>query len=205
MQATDKLRGWVRASTRHAERTQVKRLEAWGCEVIYSADKHSLDAFVAALRKPRPGWPGDVVLVTSLARLARTRQELARVMAAIHDKGATILEAVEPPRSTDDAGQRQQMIFDAVDELAGDRRTHSPEAAAKHGRLGGTAKAAAVAASRTSVAEAKAAWRDLSITASQALATPAMDGWSTRAAYRELGKRNTARGAKIGRPRKIKV
>lgn len=145
------------------------------------------------------------MLVTSLARLAKTRQELARVMAEIHDKGATILEAVEPPRSTDDAGQRQQMIFDAVDELAGDRRTHTPEAAAKHGRLGGKAKAQATAAARTPKAEALAAWRDLSLTAAEALATPAMEGWSNRAAYRELKKRNTARGAKIGRPRKIKV
>ncbi|MBX9659093.1 MAG: GIY-YIG nuclease family protein [Nitrospiraceae bacterium] len=81
------------------------------------------------------------------------------------------------------------------------RKGQPPELAREYGSKGGKAKAAATAAARTSKTEALAAWRDLSLTAAEALATPAMDGWSTRAAYRELGKRNTARGVKIGRPK----
>ena len=158
-------------------------------------------AFLHALRPPPKGRRGDIVLVSSLGRLAPTRRELASVMAQIHAKGALIFECREPPRRSDRAADLREMMFDAVDELSQDRRTHSPEAARKYGAKGGQRHKANREAVRAPAAGALGPWRDLSLTAEQALGTPAMYGWTIRMAYRLLGKRNTAPGTRHGRPR----
>ncbi len=206
MAATDKLRGYYRISHRHTEAMQRRRLAEIGCEAIYSHTRDGIDRLVADLRTPRKGGAPDVVAVTSLSRLAATRDALRAAVDAIHGKGAVILEigpkAGAMPRTSNEPAQLAAMIWDAVAEISQDRRTHSPEAAKRYGSKGGKAKAAAAAEGRTPKAEALAPWRDLSLTAEQAMGTGAMRGWTIRAAYRILGPRNTTRGVKAGRPRK---
>lgn len=206
MTATEKLRGFVRASHRYTETAQRKRLADVECGAIYVHGKQGLDYLIRDLRKPRNGGKGDVVAVTSLSRLAPTRDALREAIDAIHGKGAIILEIGNKPggkpRLSSDKDQLAEMIFDAVAELAQDRRTHSKDAAAKYGSKGGKKRAENLEAGRAPEAQALAAWRDLSYTTAEVLATPAMRGWSSRVAYARFGPRNTAPGARVGRPPK---
>jgi hypothetical protein len=205
MEANEKLRGWIRASTKYAAKSQRKRLTAYGCGALYEHGTDTLSELIRDLR------PADLVIVTSLARLAPTRPALMKAMAEIHKINCAIVEvgrSDKDVRNSLECDERERMIFDAVDELAGDRRTHTTPAATEYGKLGGKKKGENAAAARTPVAMALSKWRDLSITAAEALATPEMAGWSTRAAYRPqdeggLGPRNTAPG-RHGRPRKIR-
>lgn len=203
--STYKLRGWVRASQGHSESKQRKALAAHGCHTIYVAGVDTMAQFVKDLQTPRPGGSPDIVLVSSLARLANSRDALKDAVQAIHGKGAVILEMTDPPRRSDDTNQLVSMMFDAADELAGERRRHSPEAAKKYSSKGGKARMKKIKAARSPAAEARAAWRDLSFTTEQVMATEALAGWTIRTAYNAFGKRNTARGVKIGRPRKPKA
>jgi hypothetical protein len=198
---SEQLRGWIRDSSRHKAVSQKRRLLAFGCGAIYSPPADTLADLIRDLR------PGDVIVVTSLARLANTRPAIAAAMAEIHKVGCAIMEVGKSDadvRNSLDCDQREAMIFDAVDELSGDRKALNPEAAAKHGSVGGKKRAANVVANRTPKSEAIVAWRDLQFTGREALGTPAMRGWSARSAYNELGKRNTAPGAVAGRRRNVK-
>lgn len=195
--ASDKARGWIRISARHPEARQRRALAAVGCGVIYCSRDDTIDDVLHALR------PGDTVVVETLARLAPSRSDVRRAVDEIHRRKCVVVET-RGGRRSDDREQLAAMIFDAVDELAGDRRTLSPDDAKRHGKSGGKAKGKSAEAARTPRDEAIVAWRDLALTAEQALASPAMRGWQVRSAYRFLGKRNTARGAKIGRSRKGK-
>ncbi len=195
--ANAKLRAFIRASIGYTADMQRKILDKQEPGVIYVDGKGvDIDVFVRDLRPPKPGQRGDIVLVTTLARLAGSRDVLRSKIAEILAKGATIVEA-STGRTTASIDDAIAMVFDAADELAGDRKKHSPEAAKKYGAMGGRPVTA-----RTDKAIALGPWRDLGMTAEEALGTPAMKGWSHNQAYRELGKRNTAKGVKIGRPRK---
>lgn len=203
--STYKLRGWVRVSQGHTESKQRKLLAAQGCHTIYVDGETTMAAFIHALQKPLPGGPPDIVLVSSLARLGNSRDAVKAAVLAIHDKGAVILEMTDPPRRSDNPNQLVSMMFDAADELAGERRRHSPEAQKKYSSKGGKARMKQIKAARAPMADARAAWRDLSFSTAEVLATDALAGWSVRTAYNAFGKRNTARGSKVGRPRKPKV
>lgn len=212
MDQTGRLRGWIRASARHSEQMQRRALEEAGCAAIYVSGPDTIDDFIGSLRAPRleakggksksKARPGDVVLVTSLARIGRDRRELRRALDAIHSKGAVIVEARNPPRRSDDRDQLAAMLLDAADELAGDRRALSTDDAKKHGRKGGLAKGRRAREKRTPIEVALVPWRDLSMTGQQAIDDPRMAGWTVRMAYRLLKKRNTALGVVTGRPRK---
>lgn len=215
MDTTGRLRGWIRASARHSEQMQRRALEEAGCAAVYVAGPDTIDDFIGSLRPPRldakggpsrsKARPGDVVLVTSLARIGRDRRELRRALDAIHSKGAVIVEARNPPRRSDDRNDLAAMLLDAADELAGDRRALSTADAKKHGRKGGLAKGRRAREKRTPIEVATIPWRDLSMTGKRAIDDPRMDGWTTRMAYRLIGKRNTALGVVTGRPRKAKA
>ncbi len=203
MDTTGRLRGWIRASARHSEQMQRRALDEAGCTAIYAAGPDTIDDLIGSLRPPAAKKQrGDVVLVTSLARIGRDRRELRRALDAIHSRGAVIVEARNPPRRSDDRHDLASMLLDAADELAGDRRALSPADARTHGRKGGLAKGRRAREARTPNGEALAAWRDLSLTGAQAIEDPRMAGWTVRMAYRLLGKRNTALGVVTGRPRK---
>lgn len=203
MVQTGRLRGWIRASARHSEQMQRRALEEAGCAAIYAAGPDTIDDLIASLRPPKTKrGRGDVVLVTSLARIGRDRRELRRALDAIHSKGAVIVEARNPPRRSDDRNDLAAMLLDAADELAGDRRALSTADAKKHGRKGGLAKGKRASEKRTPIEVALIPWRDLSMTGQQAIDDPRMDGWTVRMAYRLLKKRNTALGVVTGRPRK---
>ncbi len=203
MDETGRLRGWIRASARHTEQMQRRALTEAGCSAIYTDGDDTIDALIASLRAAKVKRArGDVVLVTSLARLGRSRNDLRRALEAIHNKGAVIVEARSPPRRSSDKRDLAAMLLDAADELAGDRRVLSPVQAKKFGKQGGQEFKRRREADRTPKGEALAAWRDLSLTGKQAISDPRMLGWTVRMAYRVLGKRNTALGVVTGRPRK---
>lgn len=204
MIATDNIRGWIRESRRHKAGKQRALLEAAGAGVIYVAGEDSIDDLIASLRVPKPKSRGDVVLVSSLARLAKTRDELGDVMREIHARGAVIIEARDPPRRSDKRDDLAEMLLDAVAELSGDKRTPTTAEAKTRGAAGGKARGARLAAERTPVKTAIVPWRDLSHSADVALTLPDMEGWDKRTAYRVLGPRNTAPGTRAGRPKKPK-
>mgnify|MGYP003393277942 CR=1 FL=1 len=200
MHANGKLRGWLRASRRHSAETQREALIDAGASVVYDASQTTIESFIAALRKPKKGASGDVVLVTSLGRLANRREGITEAVRAIHKVGAVVLET-STGRSSNDAANILEMLDEALDELRADRRTHSKARAKELGKLGGKARAAQAEADRTSIADALVAWRDLKLTTAEALDTGYMRGWTSSTAYRVLKSRNTHSGSKIGRPK----
>lgn len=192
--------GWARPSAGISAERQKRALKARGCERIFIAPDDTIDD---AIRCIRPG-AHDVLLVTTMGRLTNKREELRRIVREVHAKQAIIVETTGPPRRSDKRDQLADMLLDAVAEIAGDRRRHSPEAARRYGKQGGEAKRASAEAKRTKPSVAIVPWRDLSMAAEAAVATPDMSGWSVRMAYRVLGPRNRVVGVKAGRPRKVK-
>lgn len=205
MDATEKVRGWVRPSRRHPEAPQVKALRAAGCGAVYVAGRDvAISDFVRGLRKPKNGGAGDVVLVTTLARLASSRDELNDALRAIRARGAVIVETTTG-RTSSSPDDLQAMIFDAVHEIATDRRALTRKQAKAFGALGGKAKGKAAQEDRTPVTKARAAWHGNNhMSNDEVLRLPEMRGWTEASAYRHLGKRNRMLGVRVGRPRKIK-
>lgn len=114
--------GYRRKHARHSLPSQTVALEAAGVAKIYD----DLDLCIRQRRRRH----GDVVAVTRLMLLADPgrryqpggmRQALYKAIDAIEAAGATILE-IDTGRSTADARQRDQMIRDAVDDLARTRK-----------------------------------------------------------------------------------
>lgn len=201
MTASGKLRGWLRSSRRHSADDQRDALKACNPFIIYEHGKATLDQFINDLRAPKGKARGDVVLVTTLGRLAPHFDEITKAVRAIHKRGAVILETTTGMRS-DNAENMLEMLDIALHELRSDKRTHSPERAAELGAMGGKARAANAEINRTAEAEALVAWRDLRLSTKEALDTGHMRGWTQSTAYSLLKKRNTAPGSKAGRTRK---
>lgn len=114
--------GYRRKHARHSLPSQTVALEAAGVIKIHD----DLDLCIRQRRRRH----GDVVAVTRLMLLADPsrryqaggmRQALYKAIDAIEAAGATILE-LETGRSTSDPRQRDQMIRDAIDDLARTRK-----------------------------------------------------------------------------------
>lgn len=183
----------MRGSRRAPLRAQIKLLRAAGVETIYNAEEQTVDSLVRALRL------GDEVKVTTLARLAKHRRDLGRIVDAIHDKGAVVVEVVSGRRS-DNARDHAKMIFDAVDEIASDGRGLPSEVAKTFGKMGAAARAATLEAARMPRHEAEKHWFDArNATTGDALAK--MPGWALPAAYKYFGPRKLG----AGRPRRTAI
>ena len=194
MTGSAKLRVWLRASRRHPIGRQMEMAKASGAHpsAIYVASAElTLDDFVQALRS------GDVVLVSTLARLAGTWPALTAAVEAIRARKCIIAEMSTGLR-LDQPDDAWKMMAAAKDEIAVDRKTHTPDQAREYGKMGGRK------VERTPEKQARGPWRDLSLSPDEAVAHPDMRGWSVRSAYKRLGPRNTARGVRVGRPRKSK-
>lgn len=186
MAGSDRVRAFIRHSARHSESDQRAVIDPTKPGGIFVADRErGASDFVRALRK------GDIVLVTTLGRLAGTRRGIESAMAAIHAKGCVIVEATTSRRS-DEPEQRSAMIFDAIDELAGDRKVHTAAKARKYGKLGGRPPV-----ERLPPKEAEREWFDRR-NKSTMDAKEKCPGWSVRELYRKFG----PRGLNVGRPRK---
>lgn len=180
-----RIRGFVRVSTRHGLKMQLEALEP-NCGHIYHADGgDGLSDLLNSLRR------GDTVLVTTLARLASSRDGIAEALFAIHAKRAAVVETSTNRRS-DSGDDGWQMMADAVAELSGDSRALPSRLASRYGKLSGKNKRAA----RLAEAEAKREWFDVRNTTTTA-ALEKMPGWSLTSAYRKFGQRRVT----VGRPR----
>lgn len=177
-------RGFVRGSIRHPASGQVASLEAKGVTIIYT-DGDGAENWDEALKSMREK---ETIYVETLARVAPTRDGIRAAIEDADERKVTIEETATGRRS-DDLQSRTAMIFDAVDELAQDRRTFTPAQARKAAKLKWETE-------RTSKAKARAIWKDVATYPKNkdALAHPDMRGWSQRMAYRELKKRGHGLG-----------
>lgn len=185
------MRGYIRPSRRHSERAQRKVLEGAGA-IYVEGPEATLQHLISALR------PKDIVLVTTLGRLGRSRRDLQVAIDDIHSRKAIIVEATTQRRSNR-ADDLKDMIFDAVDELAEDRRVLTGKKAREYGSQGGKEAAKRAASKRMPKAEAERIWFDLRNKTTRD-AIDQMRGWTLRMAYTHFGGRLGVPG--IGRPRK---
>lgn len=159
------------------------------CGVIYDWDEgDGTGDLIRSLRS------GDHVVVTTLARLAPTREGIRAAVQDIHKRKATIIET-ETSRRSSDRDQALDMLADAVAELAGDSRALPAKRAREYGKMAWSKKRA----KRMPLDQAERVWlstRNAGLSNGECIAL--MPGWTERAAYRELGKRGLAKG----RPRK---
>lgn len=109
--------GWARHSRHYSEGKQVAALEAHGCRNVARASEFHLEHIIKTLRPEDP----EPVCVTSLARLAPTRDQLRYAIDAIHERGCWVLE-ISTGRTTKDAKSATEMGLDAADELTSDAR-----------------------------------------------------------------------------------
>ncbi len=185
--------GWIRPSRLHPKGKQRRALEAVGVGVIYEESEHeTLDDMIRSRRL------GDTVYVTSLSRLARTKDGILRAIDRLRERGCVIEETTTGRRS-DRLEDCPGMVMDATSELAQDLRALPSELAKKVGRLGGIARGKNKRASRTPMKEAEAIWRGHPDKTNTEVVNM-LKGWSERALYREFGSRSRA----AGRPRKGK-
>lgn len=176
-------RGWVRKSPRCSEQKQLKALESAGVDPIYINGKHeNVTDFISSLRAK------DEACVYTLARLASQRDALEHAIDDIHKKECVIVEISTGLRS-DSRDEFKTMMFGAMREITGDRRTLSPERALFYGEQGGRPPK-----EKMPKAEAEAIWFDRRLNSDDAIAK--MRGWGKRTAYDVFGKR----GAAAGRP-----
>jgi len=182
--------GWVRASRLHPNGKQRKALESIGVGVIYEESEHeTLDDMIRSRR------PGDTVYVTSLSRLARTKEGILIAIDRLRERGCVIVETTTGRRS-DRLEDCPHMIMDAVSDIAQDNRALPSKLAAEFGRRGALATAAKKQAERTPESEAKLIWRGNPDKTNREV-LDMLTGWTERAAYRHLGPRKR----EAGRPR----
>lgn len=183
--------GWARHSRHHSEDKQVAALEARGCRAIVRASDLHIEQVLQTLRPEQP----EPVIVTTLARLAATRDRLRDVLAAIHDRGCWVVE-LSTGRTTLDAAQSSQMALDAADELTADARAPTKRQARAMAKKSHEVRNANTADKRLAIDKARRIWHDHP-TWSNHDCIAAMPGWTEITAYRRLG----ARGLAKGRPR----
>lgn len=174
----------TRKSQRHPESRQLAMLQEAGVKSIYSYEVDGIDAFIGSLRS------GDEACMTTLGRLGPTREKLRVAVAAIRKIGAVIIE-LKTGRRSDKPGHLDEMIFDAADELAGDKKVHKPGDAKRYGSLGGKPKKEPV----LSDADAKALWTNPEGNPDEVLK---ILGISASAAYRRYGKSGRSPGRPLG-------
>lgn len=180
--SSGKHRGYVRPSIRHKPDAQHRALEEAGAGVVYEEGRkgETWGALVKSLRR------GDVVLVTSLARIASNRADLRIALADIAARGATLLEVSTGRRITAECVESAIASLEAADELAQDRRAFSSRQATKAAQKR-WAKAERDR-ERTPKHLAIIVWRntDEFPLESQALAHPDMTGWTSSTAHRAM-------------------
>lgn len=183
--------GWARHSRHYSEAKQIKALEAHGCRVIACAADLHVESVIRALRPEDP----EPVVVTTLARLASTRDGLREIIRAIHDRGCWVLE-LSTGRTTLDAKSATQMALDAADELTADSRSPTKRQARAMARKSHEVQQRNTEDKRLPIAEARKVWHSHPAWSNDdCLAL--MPGWTAITAYRRLG----ARGLAKGRPR----
>lgn len=192
--------GWVRKSARHRLGEQLEQLRAAGVEKIYGVERGETTADVARHISGRSA----LVVVTTLARLGSNRNEVAAAVAAIHERGSAVME-LSTGRRTDDCAVAVQMAIDAANEISRDHNAFTSESA-RAGQEASVAARLAKRPKRTSLARARAIWRNTVDfdTEAKALAHPDMAGWTSREAHREFKRRWKPGQGRGGRPRKLK-
>lgn len=191
--------GWVRRSAGHRLGDQLAALKAAGVEQVYGANKG--ETVISALKHAQ-GRGSCLLVVTTLARLGTSKQEISDVVDDAHDRDIAVLE-LSTGRRTDSASPvAVQMAMDAAEELANDHRAFTPSeaVAAAEKRWVGRRKP------RTSRKRALVIWRDKENykTVRKALEHPEMAGWSLSDCYRRkggLGPRYHQTEGRGGRPR----
>lgn len=182
-------RGFYRKSARHPEGAQKRALSEAGYTLLYTeGPNETVDDFVNSLRK------NEVFGVTTVGRLASSREKLRDVLDRIWAKGAIVHEVVANRRS-DDLKTMGLMVLDAANEIAADRRVHKHADAVAYGKKGGRPKT-----ERMSKDEARKYWYDVKRYPKPEDALEMMTGYSRQMAYKHLGGRFGLPG--IGRPRK---
>lgn len=182
-------RGWIRAISPHTEKAQRAALEPI-CGALYSAaDADGLDDLLRSLR------PGDLVVVTTLGRLARRWGALVDLLEAIHKKRAAVLETTTGRRS-DDAAAVVSLLDDARAEQISEAKGLTPRRA----KAAAGKRWAAERERRMPDAEAERIWKHDRRYPTGGEAIEAMTGWSLSAAYRQFG----PRGIGAGRPKRKK-
>lgn len=182
-------RGFYRRSARHPEGAQKRALTEAGYTLLYTeSDKETVEDFVASLRK------GEVFGVTTVGRLASSRERLRDVLDRIWAKGAVVHEVI-PNRRSDDLKAMGLMVLDAANEIAADRRVHKHADAVAYGKKGGRPKT-----ERMPDDEARVFWYNVKRYPKPDEALEQMTGFSKAVAYKRLGGRLGVQG--VGRPRK---
>lgn len=200
----DQLRGWVRPSRRYPADWQRSELTGVGAGVIYEHG-HNGETVKELIRSL---VAGDTVLVTTVARLGYSKSSVLDAVAAIHAKGAWVMETTTGRHSG-----RPKSWYAAVEaiqaELNGERRTLTSAEAREYGSRGGRASAARVEKISPKLRrEMLAIWRDRNQYQTQPEACESVRKLlgerqaSDRTIARWLGRRSKGGG---GRPRKTKA
>lgn len=191
MISTGQLRGYARKSPRHTAEAQERALIEAGCteQTVYveGRGRESFELWRRSLR------PGDTAMVTSLGRLATSRDLVRERIVAILERGAVLVETTTGRRIEPACLGAVLAALDAADELAGDRRTWDATSA------GAAARKRWGSAERMPLADARVIWRDAANYPTIPQALTAMPGWTRQRAYRDLGPRGTTVG---GRPKR---
>ena len=188
--------GWVRQSRHHAETKQVVALQEAGCTTIYSASEHHVSDLIKSLRPSAP----EAVRVTTLARLARTRDDLKLAIEQIHARGCWV-EEISTGRSTRDALVASAMALDAANELTMDGRAPTRRQARKMAAKSLVVRLANLERDRMPRGEAYEIWHNRPTWSVQDCLA-AMPGWTIGTAYRRLGRRGLGKGRPINRQSK---
>lgn len=134
---------WIRERPHHRASAQLAALSEHGCGAIFDASNpNARDEMLASIRR------GDVVKVRHVHLLAipkkrtddQPRRDLWRIIHAIEDRGATILE-ISTGRSSANQRERDMMIADAIEVIARGVRALPRKIAQQNGKLGGRPKA----------------------------------------------------------------
>lgn len=184
---------WIRVSRHHSLAEQERAAVDWRADVVLrDGDGHETwDALIRKIARK-----GDLIGMTTLARIGTTRDDVQAGLAAAHAKDC-VIEETRTGRRTDRAADAAQMALDAASEITDDARRLSPRQARSNAAKRWNDRAR----DRLAKVHASKIWHD---TATYRLIPDAlkhMPGWTRSTAYRRLGERGTTLG---GRPRKTK-
>lgn len=190
--------GWARHSRHLSEQKQVEMLEAAGFRPVLRESAHDLHDLLRGLRQV----VGDEIGVTSLARLASTRDLLREALTQIREHRAVVVE-LSTGRRIDPSDDAVFATLDACDEQTKDARALTRQQARKNGANGLETQRELREKRRMPRDEARPIWKNYADhTNKQCLAL--MPGWTERRAYRLLGDRGLAKGRPRG-PKKHKT
>jgi hypothetical protein len=181
---------WIRVSRHHPAAEQERAAVEWRADVVLR-DGHGHETWDALVRKV--ARKGDLIGMTTLARIGSTRDDVQAGLAAAHAKGC-VIEETRTGRRTDHAADAAQMAMDAASEITDDARRLSPKQARSNAAKRWNEKAR----ERLAKVHASKIWHDTTTYRLIPDALRHMPGWTRSTAYRKLGERGTTLG---GRPR----